>query len=119
MSDVSFPVQTWPAGAVLFGPGQPPAAMYLIESGEVDLALPGRPARRLRSGDVFGEQAIFGGEDPGASAQAVSDLVCTVVDVATLQSVLRSQKSMTRPVIEAVMLQMYLHNAMQAGQAAA
>lgn len=118
MTETAFPVQTWQPGAVLFEPGQPPQAMYLIESGEVDLYGAGAVPRRLASGDVFGEQAIFGGEGGGRKAVAASALVCTVIDAAQLQSVLRGQKSLARPVIEAVMLQMYLHNAIQAAKAA-
>ncbi len=116
MTDPAFPVQTWPAGAVLFEPGQPARAMYLIESGEVDLSTrAGAAPRRLGAGDVFGEQAIFGGA-AGAESRAVaaSPLVCTVIEGSRLQAVLRSQKSLSRPVIEAVMLQMYLHNAIEA-----
>ncbi len=37
-----------------------------------------------------------------------------MIEGSRLQAVLRSQKSLSRPVIEAVMLQMYLHNAIEA-----
>lgn len=110
----AFPVQSWPAGAVLARPGGVPPAMYLVESGEVEVSGSGAP-RRLRAGDVFGESAVFGGE-PAETAVAATDLVCTALSAAQLQSVLRGQKSLTRPVIEAVMLQMYLHSAIRSAQ---
>lgn len=113
MTEPIFPVQTWPAGRVLFAAGAPPLAMYLIESGEVDLTTADGSTCRLGSGDVFGEQSVFGGTGRGVRAEAATDLVCTVIDIASLNAMLRTQKSLARPVVEAVMLQMFLHHAIR------
>lgn len=113
MNDQPFPVKTYQPGEVLFQRGDPALKLYLIQSGEVDLfTAPGNTfLARLKPGEFFGEQAILSGGVRSATAVAVSDLVCTEVTSQGLQEMVRSQKSLLRPVLEALLLQMYLRNA--------
>lgn len=113
MNDLQFPVKTYRANEVLFERGDPALKLYMIQSGEVDLfTAPGRTFLvRLKPGEFFGEQAILSGGVRSATAVAVSDLVCTEVTSQGLQDMVRSQKSLLRPVLEALLLQMYLRNA--------
>lgn len=46
-----------------------------------------------------------------ATAVAATDLVCTEVTAQGLQEIVRGQKTLLRPVLEALLLQMYLRNA--------
>lgn len=113
MNDLQFPVKTYRAGELLFERGDPALKLYIIQSGEVDLfTAPGRTFLvRLKPGEFFGEQALLSGGVRSATAVAVSDLVCTEVTAQGLQEMVRGQKSLLRPVLEALLLQMYLRNA--------
>lgn len=113
MNDLQFPVQTYRAGHTLFQRGDAADRLYLIQQGEVDLfTAPGNTfLARLKPGDFFGEQAILSGGVRSATAVAASDLVCTEVTAQGLQEMVRSQKTLLRPVLEALLLQMYLRNA--------
>jgi len=113
MNEQQFPVQTYPAGEVLFQRGDPALKLYLIQSGEVDLfTAPGHTFLvRLKPGEFFGEQALLAGGVRSATAVAATDLVCTEVTAQGLQEIVRGQKTLLRPVLEALLLQMYLRNA--------
>ncbi len=113
VNELQFPVRTYASGEVLFQRGDPALKLYLIQSGEVDLfTAPGHTfLARLKPGEFFGEQALLSGGVRSATAIAVTDLVCTEVTAQGLQDMVRSQKSLLRPVLEALLLQMYLRNA--------
>ena len=98
---------------MLFERGDPTLKLYLIQSGEVNLfTAPGRTFLvRLKPGEFFGEQALLAGGVRSATAVAASDLVCTEVTAQGLQEIVRGQKTLLRPVLEALLLQMYLRNA--------
>ena len=79
------------AGAVIFSQGDPGASMYVVRSGAVRISLPGAVAgsppvvlKNLRTGEYFGELAIFDDKPRSASARAVVD---TVVGEPTQESV--------------------------------
>lgn len=65
------------AGEVLFSQGEAGDAFYVVERGEVEISVHSLDGRKLaldieRSGDVFGEIALFGG-DRTATATALTD----------------------------------------------
>lgn len=67
-------------GAVLFSHGDAGDALYVIERGEIEISVHSVDGRKLaldmmRSGEVFGEIALFGG-DRTATATALAD--CTL-----------------------------------------
>lgn len=67
-------------GAVLFSHGDAGDALYVIERGEIEISVHSVDGRKLaldmmRSGEVFGEIALFGG-DRTATATALTD--CTL-----------------------------------------
>ena len=62
------------AGEVLFREGDPPTSGFLLESGEIEVAL-GLDGRRvvlsrLRAGDLLGEMGVFDGAPRSATARA-------------------------------------------------
>lgn len=63
-------------GAHLYREGEPPAAVFLVESGEVEVYRGAGPTRRIVArvgpGSVLGDMAVFGGAPHIASAQAVT-----------------------------------------------
>jgi EAL domain-containing protein (putative c-di-GMP-specific phosphodiesterase class I) len=73
-----------PAGGVLFREGDPPTTGFLLESGEIEVAIRirGQPIvlSRLRAGDILGEMGVFDGAPRSATATAISDCVLLPID---------------------------------------
>jgi CRP/FNR family cyclic AMP-dependent transcriptional regulator len=70
------------AGEVIFSQGDQGASMYVVRSGAVQISLPAAAAgsppvvlKDLRTGEYFGELAIFDDKPRSASARAVVDTV--------------------------------------------
>lgn len=81
------------AGATIFAHGDAGSSMYIIESGGVNIHLPGDGSRRisvddLGRGDFFGELALFDDKPRSASATAISDTVLLKLRRATLETYL-------------------------------
>jgi EAL domain-containing protein (putative c-di-GMP-specific phosphodiesterase class I) len=72
------------AGEVLFREGDPPTTGFLLESGEMEVALGLEGKRivlsRLRAGDILGEMGVFDGAPRSATATALSDCVLLPID---------------------------------------
>ncbi|MCB9106750.1 MAG: cyclic nucleotide-binding domain-containing protein [Anaerolineales bacterium] len=67
-----------PAGEIIFSQGDPGDAMYIVDSGSIDIIAetPGRPSQlqgRLTNGDYFGETALLTGKTRSFTTHAVSD----------------------------------------------
>jgi hypothetical protein len=80
---------------VLFREGEPPTTGFLLESGEIEVAIRirGQPIvlSRLRAGDILGEMGVFDGAPRSATATA-SATACCCRSTAT-----RSASAWTRP----------------------
>jgi CRP/FNR family cyclic AMP-dependent transcriptional regulator len=69
------------AGEVVFSQGDPGSSMYVVQSGAVQIYLPGAPEgspvllKDLRTGEYFGELAIFDDKPRSATVRAVVDTV--------------------------------------------
>jgi hypothetical protein len=115
MNSPQFPTRQYAAGDVLFNRGDLADTFYVIQSGEVDLFVP--PSNtflvRLTPGESFGEQAVLSGGVRSAKAVAVSDLVCTEITASALQETVMNQTTLIRPVLEALMMQLALNNAVR------
>ncbi len=100
-------------GDVLFSRGDPATTLYTIESGEVDLFVP--PGRtflvRLGAGACLGEQALISGGVRNATAVAVSEVVCHEMTAQALQESVLGETTLVRPVLEALLMQLSLVNA--------
>jgi CRP/FNR family cyclic AMP-dependent transcriptional regulator len=68
-------------GDVVFSQGDKGASMYVVQSGAVQIFLPGKegssavPLKDIRTGEYFGELAIFDDKPRSASVRAVVDTV--------------------------------------------
>jgi CRP/FNR family cyclic AMP-dependent transcriptional regulator len=68
-------------GDVVFAQGEKGASMYVVQSGAVQIFLPGKegssavPLKDIRTGEYFGELAIFDDKPRSASVRAVVDTV--------------------------------------------
>lgn len=67
-----------PAGEIIFAQGDAGDAMYIVDSGYIDIIVdaPGKPSQlqgRFTDGDYFGETALLTGKTRTATAHAVTD----------------------------------------------
>jgi CRP-like cAMP-binding protein len=110
-----FPSRTYQPGEVLFNRGDEANVFYVIQRGEVDFFVPPDNTFmvRLGPGASFGEQALLRGGVRNAKAVAVSELVCTEITARTLQETVLSQQTLIRPVLEALLMQLSLNNAVR------
>ena len=67
---------TVPAGATVTVEGGPGDGFFVIESGEAEVTIEGRPRATMRAGDYFGEIALLLGSPRTATVTAASDLRC-------------------------------------------
>ncbi len=72
--------KSYRAGQIVFSAGDIGSAMYIVESGQVNIHLPGEGSRRisladLARGEIFGELALFDEQPRSASALATTDVV--------------------------------------------
>lgn len=65
-----------PAGATVTAEGGPGDGFFVIESGEAEVAIEGKPRATLTAGDYFGEIALLLGSSRTATVTAVTDLRC-------------------------------------------
>jgi len=114
MSEVHFPVRTYAQGEVLFRRGDLASTFYVIQSGEVDLFVPPSDTFliRLGPGESFGEQSILSGGVRSATAIAASEVQCTEITAKNLDDSVLSQQTLIRPVLEALLMQLALDNAL-------
>lgn len=107
------PTREFQPGDVLFRRGDPATQLYIIVSGEVDLFVP--PGQtylvRLGVGACLGEQALVTGGVRNATAVAVTAVSCTEFTAQALQQTLLGETSLVRPVLEALLMQLSLMNA--------
>ena len=85
--------RTFKAGEMIFAEGDAGDVMYIIESGDVNIHLPGEASNRislddLARGEFFGEMSLFDEKPRGASALATTDAVLLELDRATLEKYL-------------------------------
>jgi pyruvate phosphate dikinase-like enzyme/cyclic nucleotide-binding protein len=71
-----FKERHFAAGETVTKEGSGGAAFFLIQSGEADVSVRGRPRPKLTAGDYFGEIALIDGGERSATVTAATDLVC-------------------------------------------
>jgi CRP-like cAMP-binding protein len=68
--------RTFRAGETATVEGEPGDGFYVVESGEAEITVQGRPVGTIAAGDVFGEIALLTGSGRAATITATSDLHC-------------------------------------------
>ena len=103
-------------GQLLFSKGDNADNFYVIRSGEVSLFEPDSKTEIavLSPGTSFGEQAILVGGVRSASAKSVDGVICLALSARTLRDMLEVQEGSIKPVVEALLLQLYLRNDLKA-----
>jgi uncharacterized membrane protein len=85
--------RTFSAGTTIFSQGDTGSSMYIVESGDVNIHLPGEASRRISlkdaaRGEYFGELALFDDLPRSASVLATTDAVLLELQRSTLESYL-------------------------------
>jgi uncharacterized membrane protein len=85
--------RSFSAGDMIFSQGDLGSAMYIVESGDVNIHLPGEASRRISlkdiaRGEYFGELALFDERPRSASALATTDAVLLELQRVTLEAYL-------------------------------
>jgi len=113
----AFDTRTFGDGERLFGAGDPADSLYVVQSGEVRLldGASGEPFATVGPGASFGEQALLPGGLRTASARAVGAVTCLVITADSLRAMMRLQSPMLLRVLEALLLQQSMHNALRKG----
>ncbi|MFM1879927.1 MAG: hypothetical protein RLZZ344_161 [Pseudomonadota bacterium] len=112
--------KSYPAQALLFQKGEKADFFYLMKEGQVELFSPGDPETQialLGPGDSFGEQAILFGGVRSLSARALSETVCVEMQADALRELLEGQPGILKPVMESLLLQLYMQNEFKASKA--
>lgn len=71
--------EQYTSGATIFDQGDSAGYMYVVKSGEVDIAVNGTVLQTITSGGIFGEMALI--EPNPRSASAVARTDCELVPV--------------------------------------
>ena len=103
-------------GQLLFNKGDGADNFFVIRKGNVALFEPTsqKEIAVLPAGVSFGEQAILVGGVRSVSARSVDGVICLALSTKTLRDMLEVQEGSIKPVIEALLLQLYLRNDLQA-----
>jgi CRP-like cAMP-binding protein len=102
-------------GQVLFERGDVAERFYVIQSGQVAIIDRQRNHQLalLPAGASFGEQSLLAGGVRSAAAQAVGPTTCMEITAQGLRDLLAKEGGIATPVLEALLLQLYMHNAMK------
>jgi CRP-like cAMP-binding protein len=102
-------------GSVLFEPGEVAHSFYLIQSGQVAIIdrINNRQLAVLSAGESFGEQALLAGGVRSAAAEAVGETTCLELTAKGLRDLLAKEVGISKEVLEALLLQLYMHNSMR------
>ena len=100
------------SGDILFNKKDRAENFFVLKSGKVELFDPdsGKRIAVLSPGASFGEQAILAGGVRVVSAKAQGDVTCIEVSALALRKMLDSSPGIIRPVFEALLLELYMHN---------
>ncbi len=106
---------TYHDGALLFEAGDAAEKFYVIQTGQVKIIDRVRNVQiaLLPAGASFGEQSLISGGVRSAAAQAVGDTTCLEITALGLRDMLAKEQGIATAVLEALLLQLYMHNAMK------
>jgi CRP/FNR family transcriptional regulator, cyclic AMP receptor protein len=91
-----------PAGAVVTAEGGPGDGFFVIDGGEAEVTVDGRPRATLTAGDYFGEIALLTGSDRTATVTATSDLRCFALTPADFRALVEGNPSIAWKVLQSM-----------------
>lgn len=114
MSTIKFPQGHYVDGQLIFNKGDEAQRFYMIQQGAVSMLDPdtGSTIAQLQAGDSFGEQAILSGGVRSATAVAKGEVTCIEITADVLKRMLVQEPGLITPTFQALLLQLYMRNAM-------
>ena len=99
-------------GELLFEKKDPAEHFFVLKAGEIELFDPdsNKQIAILSPGASFGEQAILDGGVRAVSAKAKGQVICVKISAEALRKLLGSSPGIVKPVFEALLLELYMHN---------
>jgi CRP/FNR family cyclic AMP-dependent transcriptional regulator len=116
-------VRRFAAGAMVLNQGDSGSSMYIVESGQCNIHLPGDASRRISlkdiaRGEYFGELALFDEMPRSASVQATSDAVLLELDRDTLEGFLGRRPQVALAILRTMSERLRETNTMLSARAA-
>ena len=111
------------AGTMIFDQGDTGSSMYIVESGEINIHLPGDASRRISlkdiaRGEYFGELALFDEKPRSASALATTDAVLLELPRDTLEGFLARRPGVAMAILRTMSERLRETNTMLSARAA-
>lgn len=111
------------AGSMVFSQGDDGDSMYIVESGDINIHLPGDASRRISlkdiaRGEYFGELALFDEKPRSASALATTDTVLLELQRRTLEGYLESRPKVALAILRTLSERLRETNTMLSARAA-
>ena len=91
-----------PAGAVVTAEGGPGDGFFVIESGEAEVTVDGRPRGTMSAGDHFGEIALLMGSDRTATVTATTSLHCYALTPWDFRTLVEANPSIAWKVLQSM-----------------
>ena len=109
-----FETQTYADGQSIFSIGDLAEHLYVIEKGTVDLInVQANVFASVSAGQSFGEAAILQGGVRSAGARANGEVQCRRITAAEASELLLSHSPLLIVILEALLLQQSMHNALR------
>lgn len=111
------------AGSIVFSQGDNGDSMYIVESGDINIHLPGDASRRISlkdiaRGEYFGELALFDEKPRSASALATTDTVLLELQRRTLEGYLEIRPKVALAILRTLSERLRETNTMLSARAA-
>ena len=119
----SLEPRRFPAGTMIFDQGDTGSAMYIVQSGDINIHLPGEGSRRISlkdiaRGEYFGELALFDEMPRSASALATTHAVLLELQRDTLESFLERRPKVAMAILRTMSERLRETNTMLSARAA-
>lgn len=111
----NFQIEKFSDGQQIFSIGEPASHLYFLEQGQVDLVdASNRVFGTIPQGQSFGEAAILSGGIRAATLRAKGDVVCKKIANHEAAELLSSYSPLLVVIMEALLLQQTMNNAIKA-----
>ena len=107
-----FEQKTYNDGEILFNSGDKAETFFIIKQGKIKIFDPSTNVEIavLNTGESFGEQSFISQGVRSASASAVGSTMCLEITAKALRDLLEKEEGIAAPVLQALLLQMYMQN---------
>ena len=115
--------RSFAAGTMIFDQGDSGSSMFIVESGDCNIHLPGDASRRISlkdiaRGEYFGELALFDEMPRSASVLATTDAVLLELQRTTLEDFLQRRPQVALPILRTMSARLRETNTMLSARAA-